>query len=76
MKEMFTEADNTPESIRVIEPALSVYLRVTRQIERYRQLEIRQAELDQVAVTAHLQISAQPRQQTDAKSDPLRHVPK
>jgi hypothetical protein len=38
-----------PETLGQLEPSLNMYLRVTRQIERYRQLEIRHAEVQREA---------------------------
>jgi hypothetical protein len=49
VKQLLRSAQATPDEIREIEPPLNFYLRVTRQIERYRQLEIRQVELQQNA---------------------------
>jgi len=57
VKQVLSCVQTTPQTFQELEPSLSIYLRVTRQIERYRQLELRQAEVEQVATAAHVHAS-------------------
>ena len=57
VKQLLTGAQASTEHIREVEPSISIYLRVTRQIERFRQLELRQAELQHNGNSTHVHTS-------------------
>jgi hypothetical protein len=76
IKQKLTESQARPEMLLELEKPLDIYLRVTRQIERCRQLEIRQAEVQRATDTARSQLLARRDRQPDGASDRPRSVPK
>ncbi len=56
IKESLTEGQTKADSVRRIEPALNNYLKVTRQVERFMQLEVRAAEARKQAAKVQEQL--------------------
>lgn len=70
LQQIFADAQASLESIPDMERVLNLYLRVTRQIERYGQLQIRQAELQQAQFAAAS--VTLPKEASDKSSEPRR----
>jgi hypothetical protein len=55
VRQLMSESELNAETIHQIAPSLDIYLRLNRQIERFRQLELRQAQSQQEVETAQQQ---------------------
>ena len=63
-----SESELNAETIHQIAPSLDIYLRLNRQIERFRQLELRQAQSQQEVETAQQQMCERQDGSTRTKS--------